>query len=120
MEFYRKMGSSIHVTKKILIHTHVNLGDTVIAEKLIRAGANLNESDKAGDTPLMAAATRGIALLSQNIHQSMGTNRHKLSHHTITGNADIVTVLVHNGADVRKVNNRGLTALDIAINYGSI
>lgn len=41
---------------------HLYLGDTFIAEKLIKAGADLNEADKAGDTPLMAAATKGIVL----------------------------------------------------------
>lgn len=38
----------------------VFIGDTSIAEKLINAGADLDESDIAGETPLMAAAKRGI------------------------------------------------------------
>lgn len=37
-----------------------------------------------------------------------------------SANVDMVKMLVQNGADVHKSNNRGFTALDIAINYGTI
>lgn len=38
---------------------------------------------------------------------------------TNSGNADMVKLFVENGADANKPNDRGLTALDIAIEYGT-
>lgn len=57
---YRKLSRE---KKKIEMNVCTCIGDTVIAEKLIKAGADLNESDMAGETPLMAAAKRGIEIL---------------------------------------------------------
>lgn len=42
------------------LHMCAFQGDTVIAEKLILAGANVNELDNAGVSALFVAAARGI------------------------------------------------------------
>ncbi len=67
-------------------------GDILATEKLIREGANINESDESGYTPLMYAIW--------------------------SGKKETVTQLVNIGADVNKRDKSGYTPLLWAASYG--
>lgn len=67
-------------------------GDTVATEKLIRNGANINESDESGYTPLIYAIW--------------------------SGRVETVNVLIHQGANVNKRDKEGYTPLLWASSYG--
>lgn len=105
-----------------------------LAEELIDAGCNVNQTNLAGQTPLMIFAARGnetehnIAELLLD-HEALTDAVDKFSNTALmyaAGNPDkasaqqIVRLLIDAGDDtVERVNNQGQTALDIAVEAGN-
>ena len=75
------------------LHDAVRAGDTALILKLLDGGANVNEQDESGETPLIAAA--------------------------LTGSWVVLDLLIQNKADVSIRNDRGMTALHAAAMAGS-
>jgi len=71
----------------------VTTGDTATVKQLLSSGADVNERNSRGTTPLMAAAYKG--------------------------NMDLAKLLVEKGADVNARSNKGSTPLMAAVQYGN-
>lgn len=82
---------------------------------LIDRGADVNVMNKNGTT-LHWAATRGIS----NNFTLKFKQPIKILSFLCSGNDKIVDLLVDNGADINLKNNDGKTALDIALEKGSL
>lgn len=98
-------------------------GNKQVVESLLKSGANPSEKDHAGYTALHEAALRGKTeivrlLLENNADVNCKGNIEKdtpLHDATENGYPDCVEILLEFGADVTAKNQKGQTALDIAI-----
>lgn len=101
-------------------------GHLVVVTTLIEAGANVNQTNKDGATPLYWASVNGHCEIVQallkadadvNIARSdKGYNPLMAASHS--GNVNIVMALIEAGTDVNEINKDGGTALDIAAQNG--
>jgi serine/threonine protein kinase/ankyrin repeat protein len=110
----------------------VTHGKIDVAKSLLEQGANVNETDTDGSTPLMIAA-EGTAYLPYNLplvqvlidarasieaHDARGlTALHRAIY---SGKTDVVRVLLESGALVNKKTNDGKTPLFYAVEYGKV
>lgn len=99
-------------------------GYTIVAKILLIAGADVNEKDKLGLTPLLVAcgkSTRGYKEIAEilinkgaliNVRDTLGFTPLLLS--LSGGTIDIATLLIEKGADVLASTRKGETALSLA------
>jgi len=113
------------------INTGQSTTNPAIVAELLRAGANIEQRDQYGETPLMAATAHdptGVftKLLIENraqVNARTSTNSKWAKGYTplmcavasSDASPDVVTLLIKDGAEVNTVNDDGLTALDLAI-----
>jgi NAD(P)-dependent dehydrogenase (short-subunit alcohol dehydrogenase family) len=102
------------------LHQAALQGDLEAVRQQIEAGANLNEGDPTGSTPLIIAATFGHTEVAKALIEA-GAD---LDHQTLDGSTallsaaflcqtEIVAALLDAGADKSIRNNDGSTALDV-------
>jgi ankyrin repeat protein len=100
-----------------------------ISERLINAGANINEVDENGNTPLLLVSLMGAAKAVKMLLRNEKIDIHaKNFHHdqtalhiaTIGGYPDIVQMLIDAGANVDEVDNSGRTPFLLASSNGHI
>ncbi len=87
----------IYSKEKVPLHRPVEIikaGRKNIAESLIEAGSDLNQTDENGNTALLLAAKNGYPSL--------------------------IPLMIQKGADIQAKNNQGLTALQVALSEGKI
>lgn len=83
-----------------IIHlTSISVDPGEVERLVVENGANLNYSDKDGNSPLHYGVARYIQGFS--------------------GSEQLIDVCIKNGADVGAVNNEGRTALHLAVSYTS-
>lgn len=89
-----------------------------IAQLLINAGANVNNRDRCGETPLMEASWQGrleiVKLLLEHgadIHVKDNDGRTALMYAAWNGGVEVVKFLLEHGANVYTKDNYGMTAL---------
>jgi len=91
---------------------------------LIDKGADINVQDRDGWTTLMYASIRKTNVakilvdLGANLNIKDRDGWNALMFASMAGNADVVTFLLKNGADIHAIDNRGRAASDIAAEYG--
>ncbi len=110
----------------------VTYGKIDLAKTLLDRGANVNETDNDGATPLMLSA-EGNAYLPYNLplvqllidarasieaHDSRGLTA--LHHAVYAGKTDVVRLLIDSGALLNKKTNDGKTPLFYAVEYGKM
>lgn len=90
-----------------------------IVELLIEHGADVNNRNKYGVTPLYSAATKEMAELlikhGANVN-AMNINNNTPLYDAISHNKEVVEVLIAHGADVNNKDRSGNTPLHVAIN----
>ena len=102
------------------------LGERTIARILIENGADVNECNDRGETPLIVASFRGdsetVKLLLGNgarINEFDKERKQTAIHHaSFKGHTTIVKLLINANADINKQDNYGATALLHATNAG--
>ena len=103
----------------------VELGQTVLAKKLIERGANPNVCDKGGKSLLMLSLEKGDFELSERLLKAGAEIDYRdvrgwsaLICASFTGNKGIVEFLLDHGASVNLCTNEGWNALVVAYAYG--
>ena len=96
-------------------------GDVKTVQTLIANGANVNEVDATGMTPLMVAASEGQTAIAQllvdagaDVQQAGEDGTTALMRAASANRVDIMKQLVAKGADVNAKNKGGMTALMVA------
>ena len=139
-----KSGADISGLGRSPVHVAAFYNQVYALGLLIRAGANVNQVDRRGLTPLQWAAIRGsaeaAALLIKNkadVNQASEPDKHDprfmmgpdqgaiagdtaLHLAALGGETNIVQLLLKAGADVKAFNTSQLTPLDLAINMRPI
>ena len=99
-------------------------GNVTRLQELIAAGANVNQQDHDGSTPLYFAAFRGHQTVVQtliaagaNVHQANNDGVSPLHLAIICGNQAVIQTLIAAGANVNQVIY-GQTPLHLAAEYG--
>ena len=98
---------------------------------LLQQGADVNETDGSGNTPLLRAASRGhLEIMRVLIENGANINtRNKLGSTPLMmtlfspyspGRALMMRMLLNRGADIDIKNNQGLSAMDIAVNLSRL
>jgi ankyrin repeat protein len=102
-------------------------GDIARVQKLVSRGANINETDSAGQTPLMHAISKkqtktAIALVNMgaNINLRDKNGNTALSHAISDGNRELVVFLLEKGADIKQKDNYGYSCLHMAACYDQL
>jgi CubicO group peptidase (beta-lactamase class C family) len=103
------------------LHSAALEGDVSAVRRLIEAGADLNEKDAYGSTPLIIATTFGKtgvarALIEAGADLTIGNAEESTPLHLAAffGRTEIVEALLKNGADRHARNVTGATPFDIA------
>jgi hypothetical protein len=99
-------------------------GDSLAVQKLINEGANVNEPDSKGYTPLMNAAWAGKietvkVLLNKgaNINAQDNYGLTALIHAVLERQVEVSKYLIKSGADINVKNQEGQTVIDIALSF---
>lgn len=103
------------------------LGDVEAIKKLHKLGADINQVDDDGNTPLWMAAEYGHTDVITQLHK-FGADLNKPNISGITpllivaeyGHINVISKLVELGADITKTDNQGGTPLWIAAEYGHV
>ena len=109
-------------TGRSVLHEAANFADPGRIKALIDAGAEVNRIDSQGATPLILAITEekienALELLRNGADPNLGTNKEGRSPLIIASaflSAELVEAILNAGADIKAVDNFGLTALDCA------
>ena len=112
MGVVRKRGEN-----KITIYEAANIGDLETVEKLLESGTDVNQKNRQGYTPLMAAGTKEIAefLISKGASVNESTIFGTALHEAVNSRRyEVAKVLLENGASVNAKTNVGKTPLDRA------
>jgi len=93
----------------------------------------LDTMDKSGSTPLYHAAHKGfldvvkilapvsdLGIMCRVLHSRVARNQPALAAAAIAGNIDVMTLLLHCGADVNQMDDQGHTAVSLASKYGQL
>ena len=110
MGVVRKRGEN-----KITIYEAANIGDLETVEKLLESGTDVNQKNRQGYTPLMAAGTKEIAefLISKGASVNESTIFGTALHEAVNSRRyEVAKVLLENGASVNAKTNVGKTPLD--------
>ena len=132
LDLFLRAGFSIHVTNSEgtspLIIALVK-GYTIVAQMLLKAGAEVNQKDKRGLTPLMLACGKPIygykavaeVLVKKgafvNMRDSLGNTPLLLA--LSGGTIDIAELLIERGADISALTRDGQSALSLAQRSGN-
>ena len=99
-------------------------GDSLAVQKLVDAGANINEPDSEGYTPLMNAVWAGkIETVKVLLNKGADINAKDnygvtpLMHAILERRVEISKYLIKSGADINVKNPKGETILDIALSF---
>jgi len=112
------------------LYTAVLNGDISRTKALLQSGADFNETDKAGWTPLSIASLNDNNIEIAKLLIQAGADVDKQNnkgwsplHHATAGNTsniEIVNLLIRSGADVNIVNENGNTPLHNAASWSNI
>lgn len=97
-------------------------GDSSTVQKLISEGANVNEPDSRGYTPLMyaiwAKKTETVKiLLDKGADVNAGDDNNALHYAIQYAQPEIVKLLISNGADIKRKDSSSVTHLAYAVSY---
>jgi len=104
----------------------VNHGNLELVRTLLQNGADVNQVDNYGDTPLIIASNRGyLDIVNVLIQKNANVNYTNIRCGSTAlfwavhmGKSDIVNVLIQNGAKVNQADIRGDTPLLLASKRG--
>ena len=103
------------------LDTAIFMADTSGAQAAIAQGANVNEKDKGGITPLMETAdlgrpeiTRLLIEKGADVNAVDKNGYTPLMHAAATGRTEVAQILMDKGADINAKGKDGKTALSIA------
>lgn len=128
----RTTGPAVEPAATMTLLRAVTLGKTDVVKSLLAKGANINETDAEGSTPLMIAA-EGTASLPNNLpliqvlidarasleaRDSRG--RTALHRAAAEGRTNVVGLLLDSGAIANKKTKDGATPLYYAVQYGKM
>jgi ankyrin repeat protein len=140
--FWSSLGLQ-HAEAAGLLWTASRSGDLATVERLVKSGANVNEKDEYGWTPLMHAVQWGHRpvvefLLAHGANANIKENNSgmiswkgkgigyilsgstALIHATFLGRTDIVRLLLDHGADIHGVSANNVSAFGAAWDYDTI
>jgi nucleoid-associated protein YgaU/mono/diheme cytochrome c family protein len=107
------------------LHYFVTKGDTKKLKQLIANGANVNETDSSGFTPLHLSAIKGHLPISKILLDNNAKLNPKdpegltpLSWAALEGQKDVVEMLIKRGSDINTKDNNGQTPLEKAHQRG--
>jgi len=115
-ELIRKNGGE-RGEYKMPIYQAASIGDLETVEKLLESGTDVNQKNRQGYTPLMAAGTKEIAefLISKGASVNESTIFGTALHEAVNSRRyEVAKVLLENGASVNAKTNVGKTPLDRA------
>lgn len=101
-------------------------GDTRCLSQAVHSGANMNITNRDGDTPLILAASSGQTAIVQALCNTPGIDidfHHKDNRYTALSRAimcgwyDCVDILIQHGADVNTIAENNMSMLSIAANF---
>ena len=108
-----------------LLFSAIKSGNTDKVKKALKAGANVNATDKLGNTALIYASRMGeINIVSTLIKAGAHVNAMNKNGETaliaaaLTGQANTILVLAKAGANINAADKDGNTALMVATGYG--
>jgi ankyrin repeat protein len=104
------------------LHTIAARGTVTEVQPCLDAGADINEPNRVGYTPLTIAASRGdVEITRALLEAGADVTRTDAVGTTALGAAvmsrapmDVIALLVEHGADANRPNNRGQSPLDLA------
>jgi len=106
--------------KMTLLNLSIKLGNEVVAKELVKIGADKNKQSR-GKTPLMfctqyreTGILRFLVRNGADVNAKAKNGNSALIFATKMNKLEDVRLLVENGADVSQVNDKKMTALDIA------
>lgn len=110
------------------LHTIATRGTVAEIQPCLDAGADVNEPNRVGYTPLTIAASRGdVSITRALLDAGADVDRTDPNGTTALGAAvmsrapmDVISLLVEHGADPNRVNQRGQSPLDLARKSSSV
>lgn len=122
-EAFHRYFLGVHAKTKRSLAEEAESGDDKSVNSWIRDGADPNEADMYGYTPLISASTLGRLNTVKNLVQN-GADVNKLGPFGFSplhaaaqnGHCDVVTYLLRNGADVNAQNQDNDTPMHLALN----
>lgn len=126
--FLLDKGASIEtrtVTGRTALFFAAHGGLVAIVEALLAKGANANDTDKDGWTPLMYSSTLGVAeaLLRKGADFNARTRRGNTVLFVLADNhnaTEVIRSLLKHGAEPNAANDKGWTPLMVAASNGSV
>jgi NAD(P)-dependent dehydrogenase (short-subunit alcohol dehydrogenase family) len=119
-EEQRAASRSTQTPSSVSLHQAALEGNLVVVRQHVEAGANLDEKDSYGSTPLIIAATFGHTEVAKqlieagaDLDQQNGEGATALFTAALFCRTEIVEALLEQGADKSIRNNTGSTALEV-------